>query len=167
MAQRELTETEKQMGEVLTNHYMAPELKVERLLRIVEALVNENLAPALSRARVEALEGAIRAMARQPIGDATASETRSMDIDAVRALIATPAPATIPVERVRTVLLTYRNEDDPAARDLCAIIDQVLGDLGVGRDADGEAKRPPGNCPGCFEVGACAPDCRVGKGEVP
>ena len=106
MAERELTDTEKQMGGVLKNHYMAPEVKFERLLEIVEALVNENLAPALSRARAEALEGAghdlrKRAEAAEEMGCLAAGEVWRNAESAVRALIAAPAPATIPVERVR------------------------------------------------------------------
>lgn len=53
MTQRVLTPTENELGEVLNNGYMAPEVKAGRLLRIVEALVNENLAPAMARARAE------------------------------------------------------------------------------------------------------------------
>lgn len=100
MSKRELTPTEVEMGDVLRNGYMAPEVKFERLLAIVEALVNENLAPAMSLARAEALEEPRRVIeilvsavsglkAGQPCHWLDAEWPR---INAARA--GTPAPAT-------------------------------------------------------------------------
>lgn len=96
---RELSPVEQDLNRILNDHYMAPEVKAHDLVGVVEALVNENLAPAMARARMEALEEA-------------AHEAGVLGIHsvarAIRALIDTAPPASIPVERVREVLTTSR-----------------------------------------------------------
>lgn len=114
-------------------------------------LAEKCLDAALSRARAEALNDAWRAVSGTRMGNASASEVRSMDVAAIRALITTPAPASIPVERVREVLREIRDvarSPGPIgityarASGRLDAVGQAIAALGVDLDAQDE-------CPVC------------------
>lgn len=95
---------------------------------------------ALSRARAEALEEAAKVADEEGAkwGDLKNRTTANDVATRIRALITTPAPATIPVERVREVLLTRRS-DRRRITDRGAVVREIARDLGVDLDTKGEA----------------------------
>lgn len=108
----------------------------EAITKALGALLMEHAA-ALATARAEALEEAAGAFDK--IQGSIGAKRAALII---RAKKGADAPASIPVERVRQVLLAYRNEDDPAQQHIVTVIDQMLGDLGVPLDG-GQKEKPP------------------------
>ena len=84
--------------------------------------------------RSAVLEEAKRAVSGTRIYDATASEVRSMDIDAIRTLKSQPARRYLDAEMVREVLLA-RGRDHRHICDRMAVVREVMRDLGLDLDA--------------------------------
>lgn len=149
---REPTENEKGLHEVLNNGYLAPEIRNARMWKWIEAIINENMQPALSSARDAALEEA-KTEVRAVIADGQSFDLEDV-LGRLTVLQSSPA-AAIPTDRdlkrnALEALASTQNADwkrgVAALADACGVnVDDALERaLGVGLDA----KAGPAYCGG-------------------
>lgn len=152
-----MSEHEEELRAMFQNVHNRYAVGVGKMHAALDALLSEHRA-ALSRARAEALEEAANIANAQPGGfSATIARLIRERIDA-------PAPATIPVERVREVLKGIRGEvdtDNVVARNAAHwTCDEAARRLGVDLDAKGEA------CGKCYlKRGTCEDCAALARGE--